>query len=148
MMPTLPQNARLAGYLGLIPFAALAAATVVASPAQSEQAARALVAYAAIIATFVGAIHWGLAAGRQERPPNWQYLWSVAPSLIAWPCLFLPSRAALLVIAILLSVCLLVDARATHAGAFPANMMKLRYRLTGIAVTGLIVAATFTKHIY
>ena len=138
-------SARLAGYSGLIPFVALAAATVLASPWQSELAAHALVAYAAIIATFVGAIHWGLAAARQERQESWQYLWSVMPSLMAWLCLFLPDRMALLVVAALLATCLAVDARASYVGAFPASMMKLRYRLTGIAVASLVASATLAK---
>ncbi len=143
----LPQTARLAGYAGLIPFAALATATLVASPSDSERAAHALVAYAAIIATFVGAIHWGLAAARHETPANWQYVWSVVPSLIAWLCLFLPGRAAMLTVAGLLITCLAVDARSTFVGAFPANMMSLRYRLTAIAVASLLLAAAFGKNI-
>jgi hypothetical protein len=146
-MQTLPQSARLAGYLGLIPFAALAAITLVGSSAQSELAAHALLAYAALIATFVGAIHWGLAAAREEGSANWQYLWSVVPSLIAWLCLFLPGRAALVTVAALLATCLLVDIRATSAGSFPAMLIKLRVQLTAIAMASLLVAATLGKDI-
>jgi len=146
-MQMLPLSARLAGYFGLIPFAALAVTTLVASPSQSEMASHALVAYAAIIATFVGAIHWGLAAAQQDGSANWQYLWSVVPSLLAWLCLFLQPPPALIAIAVLLVVCLVIDIGAKSAGSFPPAMMQLRYRLTAIAVASLVLAAAFGKEI-
>ena len=50
------------------------------------------VTYGALIATFLGAIHWGgsMASvssldGRQAQLVRERYVWSVFPSLAAWP---------------------------------------------------------------
>ena len=52
----MPQIARLLGYGGLIPFAALAALALGSS--QSAAWIHALIAYGAVILSFVGALHW------------------------------------------------------------------------------------------
>ena len=64
---TVPQIARLLGYGGLIPFAALAALALGSS--QSAAWIHALIAYGAVILSFVGALHWafGMLVASSDR---------------------------------------------------------------------------------
>lgn len=47
--------------------------------------------YGAVIVTFLGAVHWGLAMATPMTSPmaytlaSEAYMWSVTPSLMAWP---------------------------------------------------------------
>ena len=77
------------GYAGLIPFLYLAFALV--DRAQSGDPADPwliifIVAYAAVILSFVGALHWALCLQRDELGAGW-LVWSVIPSLIGWAAL-------------------------------------------------------------
>ena len=56
----LPPAATALGYAGLVPFAAGALGIVLLGDELRVFAARALVAYGAVILSFVGAVHWGL----------------------------------------------------------------------------------------
>ena len=56
-------------------------------------------AYGAVILSFLGGIRWGLVLNNKAQVQKWAPLmWSVVPSLIAWPALLLPSRYMLLVL--------------------------------------------------
>ncbi|AUB78741.1 MULTISPECIES: DUF3429 family protein [Spiribacter] len=82
------------GYLGLIPFAATAAGPWLGMAWTSDW----LLAYGAVILSFIGAIHWGLAMGQRNPPPAAFYT-SVIPALVAWVVLMLPVIIALPVMA-------------------------------------------------
>jgi glutaredoxin len=73
------------GYLGLIPFVATAAGPWLGMAWTGDW----LLAYGAVILSFIGAIHWGLAMGRRNPPPT-AFLASVIPALVAWGVLMLP----------------------------------------------------------
>ena len=97
-MPTL------LGFAGVLPFAALALALWILPAAQAPLMARWLVGYGAIILTFVGALHWGVAMVHPEVPERDRarlMLWSVIPSLVAWLALALPQLAGLALLAIM-----------------------------------------------
>ena len=83
-----PPLASLMGFGGLIPFFICAGA---AHSGVSPWAGLALVIigiYGAVILSFVGAVHWGLAM-TGSRSPAW-FVWSVVPALYAWiPIVFL-----------------------------------------------------------
>ena len=87
------------GYAGLIPFVVLAPASLLDAH-HGITWSDALFAYGAVILSFVCALHWGFAMalpGLDERTRVRSLLWSVVPSLIAWPALLLvPSDAAVL----------------------------------------------------
>jgi len=53
---------RLLGYAGLFPFFAAAAAALLGPPPWRGAALSALAAYGAVILSFLGAVHWGLAS--------------------------------------------------------------------------------------
>ena len=105
----LPHWAARLGYAGLLPFVILAVATWMAPPAYRLQAGHALMAYGATIASFLGAIHWGLAMREPGTPQPGPFVWGVFPSLLAWALLLLPLSQGLVALALLLGVCLVVD---------------------------------------
>jgi hypothetical protein len=79
--------ATLIGNLGLVPFFVLALA---AWPWSGPVAARielALTAYTAVILSFLGAVHWGLALANPglNKEQSWNaFGWGVIPSLLGW----------------------------------------------------------------
>ncbi|UEX79100.1 DUF3429 family protein [Spiribacter halobius] len=89
-----PAAAAWMGYLGLLPFAA-GALGVWFGPAW---VAGWLAAYGAVILSFVGAVHWGLAVADARPAPETFYA-SVVPALVGWAALLVPVIVALPVLA-------------------------------------------------
>ncbi|MCU0806941.1 MAG: DUF3429 domain-containing protein [Candidatus Contendobacter sp.] len=93
MMTTIPAAALWLGGTGLIPFIAPVVALWLGSPAWREPAWAVLHGYAAIILSFLGAVHWGAALRDNDPGRLWQAMgWSVVPALLAWVTLMLPHR--------------------------------------------------------
>ena len=70
------------GLVGLIPFVSGALGLWVTPEAWRERMLEELLAYAAIILAFMGAIHWGLAMRAEEessKAPIWRYRCSSSP---------------------------------------------------------------------
>lgn len=78
------ERAHWLGYLGLLPFYSGMALMILLD--DTRLVAQAIHSYAAIILTFVGAIHWGRALDSNDTT---LLSFSVIPSLIAWCSLFL-----------------------------------------------------------
>lgn len=142
-------TARLLGYAGLIPFYALAVAAFLLSDAMAESALLLLLAYAAVIASFMGAVHWGLAMARPE-PAGRVLLRSVLPALAGWTIVALhvlsPVAWPGIVLAIALFVALHVhDRNAAKAGLAPAWYGVMRAPLSILVIAALLIglAATF-----
>jgi Protein of unknown function (DUF3429) len=127
------------GYAGLIPFVAGAALTWLLAPASRPLVAAALSAYAAVIVSFLGGIHWGI--GFRDGMPR-LFLWGVVPSLVAAAALMLPPRHGLLIHALMLLLCYAVDRRVYPAHGLQA-WLGLRWRLSLVAATSCFVAAAF-----
>ena len=125
------------GYAGLLPFLALAMAAWVAPTAYRGQAAFALLAYGATIASFLGAIHWGLAMRQPHTLQPGPFLWGVFPSLVAWVALLLPVSQGLVTIALLLGMCLAVDRRSYPAYGLE-KWLAMRLHLTLVAAVCLV----------
>ena len=137
--PVPPWAARL-GYAGLLPFIALAAAAWLAPLVYRGQAAHALLAYGATIASFLGAIHWGLAMRERLMPPTGALVWGVFPSLVAWVALLLPLSQGLVTLALLLGICLAVDWRNYPVyGLRP--WLAMRLHLTVVAAMSLLAGS-------
>ena len=131
------------GYAGLIPFVVLAPASLLDAH-HGITWSDALFAYGAVILSFVCALHWGFAMalpGLDERTRVRSLLWSVVPSLIAWPALLLvPSDAAvLLVLGFVLHY--VQDRRLARVAGLPEWYLPLRLRLTTVACIALISGA-------
>ncbi|MBC8055104.1 MAG: DUF3429 domain-containing protein, partial [Rhizobiales bacterium] len=101
--------ARRLGFGGVIPFIGLAAAIWSARPGDSLFATSALLGYGAVIASFLGAIHWGLVMREGPAQPVPSLLWGVVPSLAGWAALLLGQAPGLLLMAALLWICFAVD---------------------------------------
>ena len=138
------------GYGGLIPFALLAALLWLVTPDLQGFVATALAAYAALIAAFLGGIHWGIgwSAGvlghvRRNSQPHAQrrhFLWGVVPSLLAWPGLLMPPYAGLAWLGFVLMLSYLAD-RTLYAHAGLQRWLTLRFRLSAVASLGCFIGA-------
>ncbi|MCY7389431.1 MAG: DUF3429 domain-containing protein [Burkholderiales bacterium] len=135
-----PHGAARLGYAGLLPFVALALAAWVAPSAYRAQAAHALLAYGATIASFLGAIHWGLAMREQSTQQPGAFVWGVIPSLVAWVALLLPLSQGLVTLALLLGICLAVDRRSYPAHGLE-KWLTMRLQLTVVAAVCLIAGS-------
>jgi hypothetical protein len=91
MTPRLPASALLLGIAGLLPFAALALATLrpstpFATSMMTNPALFGLIAYGAVILAFLGGVHWGFALEPAVPAPRerLRLVLGVLPSLIGW----------------------------------------------------------------
>lgn len=130
----IPRPAHFLGWAGVVPFAALTGAAIygVALPVD---AGRALIAYAAVILSFMGGVQWGIAL-RGPAESRWLgYAASVVPALIAWPGLFMPPPFALA--GLITGFCLLIlyDIWTVGRGWAPGWYATLRLELTLAVVT-------------
>jgi hypothetical protein len=130
---TMPQVPLFLGWAGVIPFG------IAAIGAHSGISALVLygllggTTYAAIILSFLGAIHWGLAM-HDDRHPAW-YVWSITPALLAWATLLVfDVELRLLGLIPLHGLAWSVDRQAFLKGLIPAWYMRLRHGLTAGAV--------------
>lgn len=139
-----PAPALWLGIGGLLPFAGLALRAKLGAPEVHTTSLVALLQYAALIATFVGALHWAYAvAGVPGRAPvAVRYGWSVVPSLLAWGTLQMSLSVGLLLQAALLIACAVTDRLLLAPDERLAWMGSLRLLLTCVAAASLCVAAS------
>ena len=132
--------ARHLGRAGLLPFVACASVAVLGPAAWQAAAAAALSAYAAVIVSFLGGIHWGLAMRQKPQPSTALLAWGVVPSLLTWPALLLPSAASLGLLGAILLLCYAADRRLYPAQGVSA-WLGLRAQLTTVASLSCWAAA-------
>ena len=136
-----PSAAAWLGGFGIIPFVVLSIAEAFASDAQKARLSFALLVYGAIILSFLGGVHWGLAIA---VPQNDNTLWrritlSILPSLVAWLALVTPSSIGFRILAGAFVAMLLVDIHASRVQEAPAWYPKLRWPLSCGAVATLLL---------
>lgn len=119
------------GAAGLLPFVAGALLIWLVHPQVRHFAVLALATYAALIASFLGGMHWGVAALRPATPPA-ALVWGVLPSLLAWPALLMEPMAGLVLLGALLGVCYAVDRRLYPTYGL-GGWLTLRFRLSAVA---------------
>jgi hypothetical protein len=130
------------GFLGAVPFVALAVMAFLAEPI-GGWALAALLAYGAIILSFMGGVHWGWAMAADE--PSFTRLGlSVVPSLLGWGGFLLAGSVGFVVIALGFAALLWLDLQAVAAGRAAAWYPQLRWPLTLIVVASLAVGALAT----
>lgn len=139
--PAIPAPARWLGYGGLIPFYAPVLALWIRVPGYELAALQLLFAYASVILSFLGAVHWGRALAGDSVNPDWQRLgWSVVPALLGWGLTLLPDlRLVILGFAIAFALAYFVDGKAVRDGIFPAWYGRLRKHLTAGVEIALIL---------
>ena len=136
--------ARQLGWAGVLPFAggAVLLWLVASEPQAHAFAALALSGYAAVIISFLGGVHWGVAL-RQEAPDLALLAWGVTPSLLAWVALLMPAHAALVVHGVVLLGCYAVDRRLYPAHGLQ-RWLTLRFRLSAVAAACCFLGAAAT----
>lgn len=138
-----PDVATWLGVFGLLPFGGSALSAAFLGEPYGGWAMAALMAYGAVILSFLGGIHWGVAIasdhGNGALPRRLAV--SVAPSLVAWAGLLLPLRVGLLLLAAGFAAILYVDIRATRAGEMPSWYPRLRRPLSIAVIAALLLSS-------
>lgn len=135
----LPRAVAWLGYGGLLPFIGLAAAVLLELEADLARAA--LVAYGAVILSFVGALHWGFAMllpGLTEAERTRLFAWSTVPALLAWPALLASPPLGAMVLVAGFVAHYLQDRRLVRQHALPAWYLPLRLQLSSVACLSLV----------
>ena len=140
------------GYAGLLPFVLLAAMMWLVDAGLYYWVALALAAYAALIASFLGGIHWGMAwltvqqanhqgASQRHHAQRAHLVWGVVPSLLAWPGVLMPPHAGLAWLGFLLLLCYAVD-RKLYPRVGLQDWLTLRFRLSVVAALSCFMGAS------
>lgn len=127
----LSETALRLGHAGLVPFVLGAALVWIVNAEAHDYATQALAAYAALVISFLGGIHWGLAM-RQSAPAASLFVWGVAPALLGWVAVMMPPRSGLVIDGALLVAGYLVD-RKVYPLQGTARWLTLRFRLSSVA---------------
>tara|TARA_B110000977_G_scaffold194947_1_gene272505 strand:+ start:3276 stop:4355 length:1080 start_codon:yes stop_codon:yes gene_type:complete len=151
------------GVAGAIPFIALATPLasvfgeyVPTSLFPLETRADAQARYGAVVASFLGGMHWGFASSQFANAGTAitstttaaakealllagpaRFVWSVVPSLLAWPALLCSTPYALVGVGATLLTSLGADCAFAAKKLMPRWLMPLRFGLTGVAVISL-----------
>lgn len=125
------------GIAGLFPFVAGAALQWFSPPGWRMLAASALLTYGAVIVSFLGGIHWGLAM-RGGSPANARLVWGVTPSLLGWLAILLDAPWGHVVLTLSLLACFAVD-RVVYRAMGLAAWLPLRAVLTAVAAVSVAV---------
>ena len=141
----IPPFTRALGVGGLVPFIVFSLALWLPLDfTQHTLAAGLLLTYAALILSFLGAIHWGLAlraTPAEGEPDAVAMLWGVCPCLYAWLALMLPAPVGAGALAAGFIAQWLMDrARLQRLGA-PGWLLRLRTGLSVVVVVTLAAAA-------
>jgi len=139
----IPRTTFWLGAGGLLPFVVLTSA-LYALPAHTRpQLLFWLSAYSAVILSFVGALHWGIAmvhTQMREADRTLYMAWSVVPALAGWVSLLLPARTGLLLMAATFAVHFAADFQLAQRFTLPAWYLRLRGGLTAVVVLCLLLA--------
>ncbi len=151
MIRRVPLFAVVLGVAGVAPFILLGLLALSPDAAQAGRMTLLLVAYGAVILSFVGAVHWGFALVQQEMASipaeRARLLLGVVPALVGWAALALPvvglpywSGLVVLIAGFLGTV--LVEHRASQRGLVPPGYMWLRWGLSAVVVAMLVTVLT------
>lgn len=142
----IPPAALYLGCAGLIPFIAGAAGLwLFTSEARLEGTLTLFLGYSAVILSFMGAVHWGLAMAEPRYAPARAMSLSVMPALLAWLALALPPPAAAVVFALGFGGVYMIDEAARRRGHAPAWYRRLRLPLTAVVIACELVVLAATS---
>lgn len=136
----IPLLAAQLSYAGLIPFILLSSALWMFQDVYHGPINAALLSYAAIILSFMGAVHWGFSMEGNHEIDKWQMGLSVMPPLVAWLASFTaPIMNYSILIVAFIGLCVFDD-RLAMSGKVPAWYPSLRTPLTVVVAITLIFA--------
>lgn len=136
-----PRLAATLGYAGLLPFIVLAVAIWLTPTTYTQQIHHAIISYGAVILSFMGAIHWGLAMLHLKGKSRWQLGFSVVPPLLGWWALLLENIWSYSILITSFGILCWVDCQLTWRGLAPRWYPALRTPLTTIVIFSLSFAA-------
>lgn len=127
------------GHAGLVPFVLGALLAMLVRVDVLPYVVLSLSVYAGMIVSFLGGIHWGVLMATNDATPR-RLVWAVTPSLLGWVSVVMPPHAGLVIQALLLIVCYLVDRRLYPVFGL-SKWLTLRFRLTLVASMSCFIAA-------
>ena len=139
----LPKSVAWLGYGGLLPFVGLSTLALV-EPSHSMIFRAALIAYGAVILSFVGALHWAFAMTIPVMPSQLRsksYVWSVVPALLAWTTYFLPVLVGAVILILGFIAQYYRDYKLVKQVSLPDWYLPLRLRLTIVASLSIGIGA-------
>jgi hypothetical protein len=140
---SIPRTAFWLGTAGLVPFVVLTSALYALPAPHAPVLMLYLTAYGAVILSFVGAVHWGVAMVHPQMRESERSVfmaWSVVPALAAWVALLMPASTAVLLMAITFVAQYAADRQFAFRFRLPHWYLKLRGGLTAVVVLCLVVA--------
>ncbi len=142
--PSLPSSVPALGYAGLLPFAAATLGSVLLDGEHRALSLRALIAYGAVILSFLGAVHWGLVLRATGGEASRALVVGVVPSLVGWVALLLPDRHALALLLVGFGAFWLYEHRIAGEAQLPRDYLDLRRKLSLLVCSLLAVASLFS----
>ncbi|MBH68462.1 MAG: DUF3429 domain-containing protein [Rhodospirillaceae bacterium] len=136
----IPGPAKILGVAGLLPFISASLLVFLLPDSGRQMAFDVLVHYAAVILSFLGAVHWGLTMCRLNQSTLmfrdiWiGFGWGVTPALIAWIATQMVLTAALITLIAGFSAAFVVDVWSKKKSWIPEWYLKLRKPLTLIVL--------------
>ena len=131
-------TAKVLGYAGLIPFVVFSIGCWIPLP-YVVNSPYILITYGAVILSFMGAIHWGVAMANTDQQRGSYIIASVIPALIAWPALLLPHTLALVILLSVFIGLYVYDRSVEKEQELPGWYIPMRTRLT--VIVSLCLAA-------
>ncbi len=135
------------GLAGLVPFVALAGASIADLPlpaiGNGESARAALLTYGVAILSFLGGVRWGIAIGYEDQAKAARdYVIAVIPALIGWAATGLDEPRDLWLLTSAFVVLGLLDYGLACRTVAPEWYGRLRLGLTAVAALALGLAAS------
>ncbi len=147
----LPKMAFYLGYAGLLPFVGLAIASVAGVKVQTYFDVTTefwLAIYAAVIISFLGAIHWGVVIAIADKldpnENNTLMFYSVIPSLLAWFSFLLNMKYTLFLMGLIILFCYFMDRLILFKklnNTINTEFSRLRLHLTIVVSIALFISA-------
>ena len=131
-------TAKWLGYAGLIPFIVFSIGSWLPLPMITD-ATFLLTAYAAMILSFMGAIHWGVAMANTGDNNGKYFIASVIPALSAWLALIIPQNYAIILLMTGFIGLIIYDWSVEEAQRLPDWYIPMRNKLTLVVVICLMV---------
>jgi hypothetical protein len=128
---------------GVVPFVVLSGAVWAAPEAYTAALLFWLSAYAAVVASFLGAVHWGAALlhPSMSDPDRALFMtWSVVPAITGWVAQLMPIKTGLLMLIAIYVIQFAADRQLSSRFHLPDWYLRLRGSLTPVAVLCLALA--------
>jgi hypothetical protein len=138
--PAIPAPARILGLAGLIPFVACAL-LVALSPESKADAAAALLAYGAVVLSFLGGVRWGFAVVEGVSAGWNAYGLSTVPAAVAWIAVLGGGPAGMIILALAIGLWGFAERAYPPAFGLPAWYTRFRAMLSLASAVSLIAAA-------